>query len=77
MEPKFILFNPGRNSEESAIKLIFFYRHTRQIGSHPSRPLAAMPLEIPATVSGRQAGIRNAEVVLGLLSKLDLNIGRR
>ena len=73
MEPKFILFNPGRNSEESAIKLIFFYRHTRQIGSHSSRPLAAMPLEIPATVSG----IRNAEVVLGLLSKLDLNIGRR
>jgi hypothetical protein len=70
---KFILFNPGRNSEESAIKLIFFYRHTRQIGSHPSRPLAAMPLEIPATVSG----ICNAEVVLSLLSKLDLNIGRR
>jgi hypothetical protein len=36
-----------------------------------------MPLEISATVSGRQAGICNAEVVLGLSSKLDLNIGRR
>jgi hypothetical protein len=45
VEPEFILFNPGRNSEESdefAIKLIFFCRQRRQIGSQPSAPLAAM-----------------------------------